>query len=120
MLQKHDGPDLSHVNKISIIYKSEFDSAGKLGVKNTDITEPLKINSIMQLISAEPTKYLYCVSTGVMNLYTDSTFIISIVFNTNDDFRHIAYNYNNKLTALELSSENAKMIESIINQTAVK
>ncbi len=47
-----------------------------------------------------------------MSFYKDSLKIIEMVFNTTPDFRHIAYNYNNKLVAIALSEENAKLLES--------
>lgn len=113
-------PDLSNVDKITLIYKADFDSKGIMNLKSVDITDPKIINTIESLTTAKPTTYLYCISTGAMNFYNKNEILVSIVFNTSSDFRHIAYNYNNKLIALDLSEENAALLESFKNQFAKK
>ncbi|MBX7044753.1 MAG: hypothetical protein K1X86_02860 [Ignavibacteria bacterium] len=105
-------PDLSQANNMSIMFKMDFDSTGKMKIKNVPITEPKKMNELKTLLNSEPFPYLYCASSGAMNFYKDSTLLYSFAFNTEKDLRHIAYTYNNKLTAVTLSEENAKFLDS--------
>lgn len=105
-------PDLSQANNMSIMFKMDFDSTGKMKIKNVPITEPKKMNELKTLLNSEPFPYLYCASSGAMNFYKDSTLLYSFAFNTEKDLRHIAYTYNNKLIAVTLSEENAKFLDS--------
>ncbi|MDZ4711702.1 MAG: hypothetical protein SGI89_05185 [bacterium] len=108
-------PDLSSADKIMITYKADFDSSGKMNLKSVDITDVNELTAIEQTISDEPFPYLYCISSGTMTFYKDSSALITVVFNTEKDYRHVAYNYNNKLTALKLSEESAKLLDKFKN-----
>ncbi|MDQ3019567.1 MAG: hypothetical protein M3R36_03210 [Bacteroidota bacterium] len=108
-------PDLSQANNVKLIFKTNFDSTGKIILKNIDIKDRHSVETIKTVISSKPFFYQYCISTGSMTFFKDSLKIIQMVFNTTPDFRHIAYNYNNKLVAVALSEENAKLLESFKN-----
>lgn len=108
-------PDLSSADKIMITYKADFDSTNKMNLRSVNITDAGELTAIEQTISDEPFPYLYCISSGSMTFYKDSAALITIVFNTDRDYRHVAYNYNNKLTALRLSEEHAKLLDKYKN-----
>ena len=108
-------PDLSQANNVKLTFKTNFDSTGKIILKNIDIKDRHSIETIKTVISSKPFFYQYCISTGSMTFFKDSLKIIELVFNTTPDFRHIAYYYNNELVAIALSEENAKLLESFKN-----
>ena len=71
------------------MYKSDFDSTGKMTVKTLDITNQNEIHNIAGTVSDEPFSYVYCISTGSMTFYKDDSILLTLVFNTLDDYRHI-------------------------------
>lgn len=104
-------PDLTSADKIELMYKSGFDSSGKMGVKTIDITDRNEIFKIAHTVSSEPFSYQYCISTGSMTFYKNGSVMMTLVYNTSDDYRHIAYSTDSKLTAVKLSEENARLLE---------
>ena len=106
-------PDLSQANNMNIMFKMDFDSTDKMKIKTVPIDDTKKMSELKELLESEPFPYIYCASTGAMNFYKDSTLLYSFAFNTDTTLRHIAYNFNNKLIAVTLSDENAKLLESI-------
>ncbi len=108
-------PDLSQVNRIVMEYKTDFDSAGKININSLEITDLKKIADIRNTITYDPFTYIYCVSTGSLSFYKDSSLIVTMVYNTLPDLRHIAFNYNGKLVAMSLSEENAVFLEDLKN-----
>lgn len=110
-----DLPDISQANKIKLSYKTDFDSAGKIKIKNAEISDPKTVAEIKKVISSEPFNYVYCVSSGTVSFYRDSTMLTEMVFNTTLDLLHIACNYNGKLVAIKLSEENAAFLDSFKN-----
>lgn len=108
-------PDISQANKIKFSFKTDFDSTGKINIKSVDIKDLKTVSEIKNIINYDPFTYIYCVSTGEMGFYKDSTFIVNMVFNTSKDLTHIACNYNGKLVAIKLSEENAKFLDSFKN-----
>ncbi len=113
--QNADHPDISQANKIKFDFKSDFDASGKMTVTSTEINDLKRVSCIKNIISYDPFTYVYCASTGSMSFYKDSTLIVTMVFNTLPDLKHIAFNYNGKLIAMCLSGENAKLLESFKN-----
>jgi|GEM_PF-2110488 len=113
--QNENLPDISDANNIKFSYKTDFDSAGKMNIKNVDIKDIKSVNEIKKIIDYDPFTYIYCVSSGSMSFYKDSTFIVNMVFNTSNDLTHIACNYNGKLVAIKLSEENARFLDSFKN-----
>jgi len=105
-------PDFAKADKVTLTYKTDFDSAGKIILKNIDITDPEEISKLRATITTIPFDYQYCLSTGTMAFYKDSSVITEVVFNTTKDFRHIAFNYNNKLIAIALTEKDAAMLDS--------
>lgn len=105
-------PDFAKADKVTLTYKTDFDSAGKIILKNIDITDPREISRLRATITTIPFDYQYCLSTGTMAFYKDSSVITEVVFNTTKDFRHIAFNYNNKLIAIVLTEKDAAMLDS--------
>jgi hypothetical protein len=55
-----------------------------------------------------------------MAFYKDNSVIIEVVFNTTKDFRHIAFNYNNKLIAVALTEKDAAMLDSYKDQISAR
>lgn len=108
-------PDISQANNIKFSYKTDFDSAGKINIKNVEIKDLKTVSEIKNIINYDPFTYIYCVSTGEMSFYKDSTFIVNMVFNTSKDLTHIACNYKGKLVAIKLSEENAELLDSFKN-----
>ena len=108
-------PDISQANNIKFSFKTDFDSTGKINIKNVNINDLKTVSEIKSIINYEPFTYIYCVSTGEMGFYKDSTFIVNMVFNTSKDLTHIACNYNGRLVAIKLSEENAKILDSFKN-----
>ncbi|HQY20702.1 MAG TPA: hypothetical protein PK294_00075 [Ignavibacteria bacterium] len=102
---------ISSADKIEFLYKDGFDSTGKMIVKTSNITNQKDIIEIINTVSDEPFPYQYCISTGSMTFYKQDSVLISLVYNTTDDYRHIAFNQYNKLTAVKLSEENARLLE---------
>ncbi len=113
-------PDISKADKVKLTYKTDFDSAGRIILKDLEITEPGEISQLRATVSTIPFDYQYCLSTGTMAFCRDSSVIIEMVFNTTPDFRHIAFNYKGKLIAIALSEENARLLDSFKNQIAVR
>jgi len=112
-------PDFAKADKVTLTYKTDFDSAGKIILKNIDITDPEEISKLRATITTIPFDYQYCLSTGTMAFYKDSSVITEVVFNTTKDFRHIAFNYNNKLIAIALSEKDAAMLESYKDKISI-
>ncbi|MBL8008558.1 MAG: hypothetical protein JNJ56_13625 [Ignavibacteria bacterium] len=108
-------PDISDANIVKFSYKTDFDSAGKIIIKNVEIRDPGKVAQIKKVITYEPFDYVYCVSSGTVSFYRDSTMLAEMVFNTTLDLLHIACNYNGKLVAIKLSEENAVFLDSFKN-----
>lgn len=108
-------PDISDANIVKFSYKTDFDSAGKINIKNVEIRDPMTVAQIKRVISDEPFNYVYCVSSGTVSFYRDSTMLAEMVFNTTLDLLHIACNYNGKLVAIKLSEENAAFLDSFKN-----
>ncbi len=108
-------PDISEANNIKFSYKMDFDSTGKMNIKNVDIKDMNAVNEIKNIINYDPFTYIYCVSSGSMSFYKDSTFLVNMVFNTSPELMHIACNFNGKLVAIKLSPENAKFLDSFKN-----
>jgi hypothetical protein len=46
-----------------------------------------------------------------MTFYKDDVLLANVSFNTDKDYRHVAFYNNDKLTALALSEENALVLE---------
>lgn len=113
-------PDFAEADKVRLTYKTDFDSAGKIILKNIDITDPEEISKLRATISTIPFDYQYCLSSGTMAFLKDSTVFIEVVFNTTNDFRHIAFNYNNKLIAVALSEKNAALLDSFKDQITIR
>lgn len=113
-------PDFAETDKVRLTYKTDFDSAGKIILKNIDITDPEEISKLRATISTIPFDYQYCLSSGTMAFLKDSTVFIEVVFNTTNDFRHIAFNYNNKLIAVALSEKNAALLDSFKDQITIR
>lgn len=114
-VQNADHPDISQANKIKFDFKSDFDASGRMTVTSKEISDLKSVGSVKNIISYDPFTYIYCASTGSMSFYKDSTLIVTMVFNTLPDLKHIAFNYNGKLIAMSLSEENAKLLESFKN-----
>lgn len=93
----------------------DFDSTGRMKIKDIDITDYKKVNDVKNIINYDPFTYVYCISSGSMSFYKDTTFIASMVFNTSKDYTHIACNYNGKLVAIKLTEGNAKFLDSFKN-----
>ena len=93
----------------------DFDSTNKINIKSVEVNDLKNVSRIKNIITYEPFTYIYCVSTGSMSFYKDSTLIITMVFNTLPDLKHIAFNYDGKLVAMSLSEENAKLLDSFKN-----
>lgn len=110
--QNENLPDLSQANKVKLFYKMDFNADGKMNVSEKDVDEFKDVTSIKNVVSYDPVDYLYCISSGTMSFYHDSSHIIDMVFNTSPDFLHVAYNYNGKLIAIKLSEDNARFLES--------
>lgn len=108
-------PDISDANIVKFSYKTDFDSAGKINIKNVEIRDLGKVAQIKKVISYEPFDFVYCVSSGTVSFYRDSTMLAEMVFNTTLDLLHIACNYNGKLVAIKLSEENAAFLDSFKN-----
>ena len=108
-------PDLSMANKIVLDYKTDFDSTNRINIKTKEITDLKEIIRIRNIINYDPYTYIYCVSSGTMSFYKDSTLIVTMVYNTLPDLKHIAFNYNGKLVAMSLSEENAKLLDDLKN-----
>ncbi len=113
-------PDFAKADKVSLTYKTDFDSAGKIILKNIDLTDPREISKLRATISTIPFDYQYCLSSGTMAFYEDTSLIIEVVFNTTKDFRHIAFNYNNKLIAVALTEKDAAMLDSYKDQISAR
>lgn len=105
-------PDMSDVNRIEFTYKADFDSAGKIILKTTEVSDEKNIKKILNTVTPGDFPYIYCLSTGSMSFFHDKELLITMVFNTTPDFRHIAYNIDNKVVAVPLSEENAKLLDS--------
>ncbi len=103
--------EISSADRIEFMYKNGFDSTGKMVVKTSSIRNQKDIFEIVNTVSDEPFPYQYCISTGSMTFYKQDSVLISLVYNTTDDYRHIAFNQYNKLTAVKLSEENARLLE---------
>lgn len=110
-----DHPDLSQANRIVMDYKTDFDSAGKINIKTKEINDLQSIIKIRNTVTYDPFTYIYCVSTGSVSFYKDSTLIVTMVYNTLPDLRHIAFTYNGKLIAMSLSEDNAGLLDSFKN-----
>ncbi len=108
-------PNISQANKIKFDFKMDFDSTNKIKIRSVEINDLKSVSRIKNLITYDPFTYIYCVSTGSMSFYKDSTLLVTMVFNTLPDLKHIAFNYNGKLIAMSLSEENAKLLESFKN-----
>ena len=113
--QPQSHPDLSKANKIRFDFKTDFDSTNKIIVISRELNDLKSISSVRNIISYDPFTYIYCTSSGSMSFYKDSSLIVTMVFNTLPDQRHIAFNYDGKLIAMSLSDENAKLLESFKN-----
>lgn len=113
--QPQSHPDLSKANKIRFDFKTDFDSTNKIIVISRELNDLKRISSVRNIISYDPFTYIYCTSSGSMSFYKDSTLIVTMVFNTLPDLKHIAFNYEGKLIAMSLSEENAKLLESFKN-----
>lgn len=103
--------EISSADRIEFMFKDGFDSTGKMVIKTSSITNQKDIFEIVNAVSDEPFPYQYCISTGSMTFFKNDSVLISLVYNTSDDYRHIAFNQYNKLTALKLSEENARLLE---------
>lgn len=103
--------EISSADRIEFMYKDGFDSTGKMIVKTSSITNQNDIFEIINTVSDETFEYQYCISTGSMTFYKNDSVLISLVYNTTNDYRHIAYNQFSKLTTLKLSEENARLLE---------
>ena len=113
--QPQSHPDLSKANKIRFDFKTDFDSTNKIIVISRELNDLKSISSVRNIISYDPFTYIYCTSSGSMSFYKDSSLIVTMVFNTLPDQRHIAFNYEGKLIAMSLSNENAKLLDSFKN-----
>lgn len=113
--QFSDHPDISQANKIKFDFKSDFDSANKIIIISKEVDDIKNISRVRNIITYDPFTYIYCTSTGTMSFYKDSSLIVTMVFNTLPDQKHIAFNHNGKLVAMSLSEENAKLLESFKN-----
>jgi hypothetical protein len=113
--QPQSHPDLSKANKIRFDFKTDFDSTNKIIVISRELNDLKRISSVRNIISYDPFTYIYCTSSGSMSFYKDSSLIVTMVFNTLPDLKHIAFNYEGKLIAMSLSEENAKLLESFKN-----
>lgn len=111
--EKTDGhPDISQANKIKFDFKTDFDSANRIIIKSKEVNDLKSVTAVRNIISYDPFTYIYCTSSGSMSFYKDSTLLVTMVFNTQPDQKHIAFNYDGKLIAMSLSEENAKLLES--------
>lgn len=108
-------PDLSQANRIVLDYKTDFDSTGKINIKTKEIIDLKSIAEIRNSVTYDPFTYIYCVSTGSLSFYKDSTLIVTMVYNSLPDLRHIAFTFNGKLIAMSLSEENAGLLDSFKN-----
>lgn len=108
-------PDISKANKIKFDFKTDFDSTNKIIVKSVDVNDLKSISRVRNIITYDPFTYIYCTSTGSMSFYKDSTLLVTMVFNTIPDQKHIAFTYNGKFLAMSLSEENAKILDSFKN-----
>ena len=108
-------PDLSQANRIVLDYKTDFDSTGKINIETKEINDLQSIISIRNSVTYDPFTYIYCVSTGTMSFYKDNTLIVTMVYNSLPELRHIAFTYNGKLIAMSLSEENARLLDSYKN-----
>ena len=108
-------PDVSEANLVKFSYKSDFDSAGRMNIKYKEIKDLLTVSEIKKVINYEPFTYIYCISSGSMSFYKDSTLLADMVFNTSPELMHIACNYKGRLIAIKLSEENAKFLDSFKN-----
>ena len=113
--QPESHPDLSKANKIRFDFKTDFDSTNKIIVISRELNDLKSISTVRNIITYDPFTYIYCTSSGSMSFYKDSTLIVTMVFNTLTDQRHIAFNFDGKLTAMSLSDENAKLLDSFKN-----
>ena len=113
--QPQSHPDLAKANKIRFNFKTDFDSTNKIIVISRELNDLKSISSVRNIISYDPFTYIYCTSSGSMSFYKDSNLIVTMVFNTLPDQRHIAFNYEGKLIAMSLSNENAKLLDSFKN-----
>lgn len=105
-------PDLSDIDHVRLSLKMDFDSLGHRNIKTIEVSDAENISDLKNTLSPEPFQYLYCTSSGMMDFYKDSSLVLSVVFNTEQGQRHIAFNRNGKLTAIKLADENAKLLES--------
>ncbi|HMS66126.1 MAG TPA: hypothetical protein PKD83_12850 [Ignavibacteria bacterium] len=108
-------PDLSGANKIKFSYKLDFDPSGKMNIKYVEISDLKTVSDIRKIINYEPFTYIYCISSGSMGFYKDSTLLADMVFNTSQDLMHISCNYKGRLVAIKLSEENARFLDSFRN-----
>lgn len=113
--QTESRPDISQANRIVLDYKTDFDSTGKIHIKTKEINDLQSIISIRNSVTYDPFTYIYCVSTGSVSFYKDSTLIVTMVYNSLPELRHIAFTYNGKLIAMSLSEDNAKLLDSFKN-----
>ncbi|MBK8550361.1 MAG: hypothetical protein IPL53_04570 [Ignavibacteria bacterium] len=108
-------PDLSKANKIKFDFKTDFDSTNKINIKSVEVGDLKNVSQVKNIITYDPFTYIYCTSTGSMSFYKDSTLLVTMVFNTIPDQKHIAFTYNGKFLAMNLSEENARFLESLKN-----
>lgn len=104
-------PDLSSADKVELLFKTEFDTNDIMGVKKVTLTDPGEIIKLRRTFSQEMFPYVYCISSGSMTFYKEGLVLANVAFNTDKDYRHIAYYNENKLTALVLTEDDARMLE---------
>lgn len=114
-LQNENLPDISQANIVKLSYKSDFDSSGKMKIIDKEIKNLKTVSEIKRVINYEPFTYIYCISSGSMSFYKDSTLLADMVFNTSPELMHISCNYKGKLVAIKLSEENARFLDSFKN-----
>lgn len=113
--QIENHPDISQANKVKFDFKMDFDSTNKINIKSIEMNDLKNVSRIKNMITYDPFTYIYCVSSGSMSFYKDSTLLVTMVFNTIPDQKHIAFTYNGKFLAMSLSEENAKILDSFKN-----
>ncbi len=104
-------PDISTANKVEMLFKAGFDSTGTMSIKKIIVTGQDEIFRLQRTFSNESFPYVYCVSSGSMTFYKDDMQLANVSFNTDKDYRHIAFYNQEKLTALALSEAGAKVLE---------
>lgn len=104
-------PDISSANRVELLFKAGFDSTGTMSIKKIIVTGQDEIFRLQRTFSNESFPYIYCVSSGSMTFYKDDMQLANVSFNTDKDYRHIAFYNQERLTALALSEAGARVLE---------